>query len=468
MSETEKPKNKPEEKAAKLLTPSELRAKIALTGNLAPLNDSERWEYYQAYCQYLGLDPITRPFDLLHTFEKNPDGNGKPIEKVILYANASCSTQIADKREVKYSRPIYESTPVPGLFAVWVEATLPNGRSTWREGIVDAVYHKGKNLENAIKRATTQAHRRATLALCGIAMPDESEIPDIDGAQVSRISPYELAEGHPASEIEISPVSVYARIGHHLRNAGLDDNEGARRFHLEWLAKGAYQTFAQHVKQPVELIVREFGALSPIQPLKISADIAPPEREGPHKSEDPNAEQKAEAERARNYAPGGLRAPAPAPTPAEEPAPTAEEPQAQTLAQTAADAAPADDPMKKRIAESREKTHPAPAQRKGREKAPPRVAKVPGSDFHQNNRNHNAQSAARIDGICTALFAYGVKTEEILNEVNTLMEANEKPRVLTRYELDDDSVNEVCDAFEPWALKLKQNHEAATTVQKAV
>lgn len=457
MSETKPEAPETGAETEKPLDPYALRAKIALTGNLAPLNDRERWIYYQAYCQYLGLDPITRPFDLLHTFEKTPDANGKPVEKVILYANASCSTQIADMRQVTYSKPVMEQCPFPGLFTVWVEAKLPNGRATWREGVVDGVYHKGKNLENAIKRATTQAHRRATLALCGIAMPDESEIPDIEGAQISRITPQEVVAG-AASDLATVPHSLFERVGYYLRQAGLEDTDGACRFHMEWLAKGAYQTFAQTVRQPVELIVREFGALSPIQPLKISADITPPERQGPHKPEDPKAEEKADAARARQYAPGGLRAPAPAlevtpdptpeisaPTPAPAPAPT---PVSGDEAAT-----------KKRHEESRQKHHPPP-------KAKPKSTGRTIDGFGQKNRNHNEQSAARIDAVCNALFAYGVTTVEILAEVNAVLESLEKPAVQTRYALDDQSVNEICDAFEPWAEKLERDHKKQTKVEE--
>lgn len=180
---------------SKALSPDELRAKIALTGNLVGLTDPERWEYYKAYCAHLGLDPITRPFDLLSRFESAPDERGGKVEKVTLYANVSCSTQIADKREVSYGRPIIEALPVPGQYLVWVAAKLPNGREMWGEGVVDVVAHKGgKGLENAWKRASTQAHRRATLRLCGIAMPDESELDDIAGAEVIRIEPQARAE----------------------------------------------------------------------------------------------------------------------------------------------------------------------------------------------------------------------------------------------------------------------------------
>lgn len=160
----------------------QLIAKIALTGNLAPLTEEQRWEYYQAYCRYLGLDPITRPFDILTRTEKD----GAKI--VTLYANASCSSQIADLRGVNYGRPEIEFNDGVGTLTVWVKATLPSGRERWGDGVVHIQALGGKLLENAIKKATTQAHRRATLALCGISMPDESEIEDIPAAQTAQIA----------------------------------------------------------------------------------------------------------------------------------------------------------------------------------------------------------------------------------------------------------------------------------------
>lgn len=167
---------------AKPKEPQELIAKIALTGNLAPLSEEQRWDYYQAYCRYLGLDPITRPFDILTRTEKD----GSKI--VTLYANASCSSQIADLRGVNYGRPEIEFNDGVGILTVWVKASLPSGRERWGDGVVHIQALGGKTLENALKKATTQAHRRATLALCGISMPDESEIEDILTAQTARIA----------------------------------------------------------------------------------------------------------------------------------------------------------------------------------------------------------------------------------------------------------------------------------------
>ena len=169
---------------SKELTPEELNEKIALTGNLADLSPAQRMAYYERYCRHLGLDPITRPFDVLTTFEENGAATTK------LYANASCSSQLADKREVTYGKPETEYNEKLGLLTIHVQATMPSSagtRSCWRRGVAHVDGLKGKRLENAIKKAETQAHRRATLALCGVAMPDESEIEDIPGAQTTRL-----------------------------------------------------------------------------------------------------------------------------------------------------------------------------------------------------------------------------------------------------------------------------------------
>lgn len=185
---------------AKELSPEELQAKIALTGNLADLTPEQQMSYYARYCQHLGLDPITRPFDLLTTFEENG------TQKTILYANASCSAQLADKREVSYTRPEMEHDKALGVLIVRVQAmmaTASGNRSCWRSGVAHIEGLKGRRLENAIKKAETQAHRRATLALCGVAMPDESEIEDIGTALV--VAPHPQAEFPTVKEVFDTP-----------------------------------------------------------------------------------------------------------------------------------------------------------------------------------------------------------------------------------------------------------------------
>lgn len=196
---------KSSEDIAKPLTREEITAHISLTGDLSGLTPVERWEYIQAYCSYLGLDPITRPFDLLHTFEKNPDERGRPIEKITLYANAGCSAQLAHIRQITYSKPEWDHDKNLGVVKISVQASFASaptlGRQVWRSGIAFVDGLKGRALENALKKAETQAHRRATLALCGVAMPDESEVEDIPGATAIHINPQAIHVAQTVAEI---------------------------------------------------------------------------------------------------------------------------------------------------------------------------------------------------------------------------------------------------------------------------
>lgn len=249
----DKPKTPPPAQITEL-TPEELNAKIALTGNLADLSPANRMAYYERYCKHLGLDPITRPFDLLTTFEENG------AQKTILYANASCSAQLADKREVTYGKPELEYNEKLGLLTVRVQAMIglsPGAiRSCWRSGVAHIEGLKGRRLENAIKKAETQAHRRATLALCGVAMPDESEIEDIPHSQTLSV---DSAIG-----------GVFEKIGELLRARNLEDSSGARRFILDGIASGNYQGVSQMIGIPIETIenlARHVGA--PVNPAAI-------------------------------------------------------------------------------------------------------------------------------------------------------------------------------------------------------
>jgi hypothetical protein len=276
------------QKQSKELTEEELNAKIALTGNLADLSPEQQMSYYARYCAHLGLDPITRPFDLLTTFDE------AGTQKTVLYANASCSAQLADRREISYSKPEKEYDSMLGVLTIRVEAfiKLRDGafRGCWRSGVAHIDGLKGKRLENAIKKAETQAHRRATLALCGVAMPDESEIEDIPGAYTAPLS------------INSATGGIYDRIGELLRARKLDDSSGARRYILDGLASGAYQGIAQMTGIPLEKIEQLARHIEAERPRKtgnttIAEEIiaANPERYPQIEKEIIRAEQAAKA-----------------------------------------------------------------------------------------------------------------------------------------------------------------------------
>lgn len=157
------------------VNPAEIVRKVALSGNLKPLSESERWSYYEAYCKHLGLEPTTRPFDIMER-----DG------KVSLYPNANCAAQLGEKMHLSF--PEYKTEVIADcVFVYRVLAKTEDGREAWGTGAVPM----GKlplEIASAIKKAETQAKRRVTLSLGGLGLTDSDEMADI-GASVAMAEP---------------------------------------------------------------------------------------------------------------------------------------------------------------------------------------------------------------------------------------------------------------------------------------
>ena len=134
----------------------ELLAKIVQSGDLAMLSESDRLIYYFNYCRQLGLNPLSRPFDYIQ--DKG---------KISLYPNAQAASQLRDKRNVS-TRILREECLLNGeIYSVLVEARIGD-RIEQATGKVSLVGLDGKSKANAMKKAETQARRRATLAIVGL------------------------------------------------------------------------------------------------------------------------------------------------------------------------------------------------------------------------------------------------------------------------------------------------------------
>jgi len=140
----------------------ELLAKIVQSGDLAMLSESDRLIYYFTYCRQLGLNPLSKPFDYIQ--DKG---------KISLYPNAIAASQLRDKRNVS-TRIIKEECLLNGeIFSVLVEASIGD-RTEQATGKISLTGLDGKAKATAMKRAETQARRRATLAIVGLdAIGDE-------------------------------------------------------------------------------------------------------------------------------------------------------------------------------------------------------------------------------------------------------------------------------------------------------
>lgn len=152
---------------------SQIVSDIILNGDLSKLSPQNKVTYYNGYCERLGLDPFTKPFELLRL-------NGKEV----LYCTRSGTQQLNKLHEVSHNITSRELIEAAGVYQVTAKACLPNGRCTESIGAVNIVNLKGDAYANAIMKAETKAKRRATLDLLGLGVLDETEVQDIKGAEV--------------------------------------------------------------------------------------------------------------------------------------------------------------------------------------------------------------------------------------------------------------------------------------------
>lgn len=144
----------------------ELLAKIVQSGNLAMLSESDRLIYYFNYCRQLGLNPLSRPFDYIS------EGEGDKL-KITLYPNTIAASQLRDSRNVS-TKIVREEILLDGeVYSVLVEARMGDRteQATGKVGIKLDKYNKplsGEAKAKLMKKAESQARRRATLAIVGL------------------------------------------------------------------------------------------------------------------------------------------------------------------------------------------------------------------------------------------------------------------------------------------------------------
>lgn len=173
---------------------------LVINGDISKLTAPQKVEYYKIYCSRIGLDPMTQPFMILKTKEKET-----------LYCTRSGAAQLNKVHAV--SHKIMSREEFKDCYVVTAKASLPDGRETESIGAV-SIYKEGgewkrspsgnnffekngqmialagEELANAIMKAETKSKRRATLDLLGLGVMDESEIGNIADAQTMDI-PYE-------------------------------------------------------------------------------------------------------------------------------------------------------------------------------------------------------------------------------------------------------------------------------------
>ena len=159
--------------------PANVLSSIVLRGDLSGLNEEQKVDYYIAFCRRLGVDPATKPFDILKLKQKQKDGSY--LTREIMYCPKGGAAQLAAAHKVSTATLTREI--VGKAFVVTCKAWTPDGRQTEGIGVVALEGQYGpltaQALCNAMMHADTKARRRAVLDLVSLGMLDETEVEDM-------------------------------------------------------------------------------------------------------------------------------------------------------------------------------------------------------------------------------------------------------------------------------------------------
>jgi hypothetical protein len=169
MNELQKPPEK--------LNP-ELISNLVLNGDISQMSPEMKVQYYNQLCHSLGLNPVTKPFQII-TFQG----------KTILYATKDCTEQLRKINKVSIVELTQDISN--GLCIAKCKVQDKDNRFDIATGAVAIANLKGGELANAIMKSETKAKRRATLSICGLGILDESELdtmPEYKTADITQVT----------------------------------------------------------------------------------------------------------------------------------------------------------------------------------------------------------------------------------------------------------------------------------------
>lgn len=133
-------------------SPAALAAEVILKGDLRKLSDEQKARYIAEVCASLGLNPLTRPFELIVL-------NGKEV----LYPTRGCTDQLRTTRGISVTRLEKEVLADLDLYQVTAYGRDATGREDSSIAAVSVKGLQGEALANAIMKCETKAKRRLTL-----------------------------------------------------------------------------------------------------------------------------------------------------------------------------------------------------------------------------------------------------------------------------------------------------------------
>jgi hypothetical protein len=154
---------------------SEIITSLVINGDLSKLSPQQQVQYYHMFCNSLGLNPLTKPFDICVMKEKK-----------VLYANKNCAEQLRRNNGVSFLD--LKQEVINDLCVTTVKGQDKSGRLDVDTGAVNIKGLVGNDLANAMMKSATKAKRRLTLSLCSIGVLDETELETIPDAQTQEIN----------------------------------------------------------------------------------------------------------------------------------------------------------------------------------------------------------------------------------------------------------------------------------------
>lgn len=145
-------------------------ADLVLQGDVGSFSPEAKVEYYNRFCDSLGLNPLTRPFQYLKL-------NGKQV----LYATKDATEQLRKINGVSVTDLKREM--MGDVCIVTARGVDKSGRTDAATGAVSIKGLAGDALANALMKTETKAKRRLTLSICGLGILDETEIETIPDAR---------------------------------------------------------------------------------------------------------------------------------------------------------------------------------------------------------------------------------------------------------------------------------------------
>jgi hypothetical protein len=139
-------------------------------------------------CQAAGLDPRTQPFEFLTL-----------NNKMVLYPKKSCAEQLCHKHQLTVEIVRKELLAEVKCYTVTVRVTRPDGSYVEDEGVVGVAGLQNEGFANAIKRAISQAKRRAIFSATGMECGDLGDIENMEAKPLPQHRQYvrkQVVEAH--------------------------------------------------------------------------------------------------------------------------------------------------------------------------------------------------------------------------------------------------------------------------------